>query len=334
MKLKFLKTAIIIFLIGSCISLAYAWGSWGHKHISRAAVFALPDSMRPFFYNHIDFITEGAVVPDLRKYIINDKAEGPRHYIDIEDFGNLPISEFPKTTKEAYTKYDSAFLYKTGYLPWYIQNLTYKLTEAFKKKNKSEIIFVATELSHYIADAHMPLHTSSNHDGQKTGQKGVHALWESLLPKMFGDNYNFKVAPAVYINDLTAETWKIIEQSHSQVEPLLKIEMQVRKSFNKDNMYKKDADGNLIKSYNSPIYSDEYAEQFHTALNGMVEQQLRLSITDIANFWYTAWVNGGSPNIIALDDPHLTKQNRKNYKRELRAYNNGKILNLSLDRED
>ncbi|MEO9211290.1 MAG: zinc dependent phospholipase C family protein [Ginsengibacter sp.] len=334
MKLKFLKISLVFFLLAGSIGLAYAWGSWGHKHISRSAVFALPDSMRTFFYNHIDFITEGAVVPDLRKYVINDKVEGPRHYVDIEDFGNLPISSFPKTTKEAYTKYDSAFLNKTGYLPWYIQNMTYKLTEAFKKKNKSEIIFIAAELSHYIADAHMPLHTSSNHDGQLTGQKGVHALWESLLPQMFGNDYNFKVAPAVYINDITAETWRIIEQSHSLVEPLLKIEMQVRKSFPKDNMYKKDAEGNLIKSFNAPVYSDEYAQHFHTALNGMVEQQLRLSITDVANFWYTAWVNGGSPNLTSLDDPNLTKQNRKNFKRELKAWNKGKLLNLSFDKGD
>jgi hypothetical protein len=333
MKTKFLKISLIFLLITGSISLVFAWGSWGHKHISRAAIFALPEGMQKFYYNHIDFITEGAVVPDLRRALINDKNEGPRHYIDIEDFGKIAFSSFPKTTKEAYTKYDSNFLNKTGYLPWYIQNISEKLTQAFQKRNKSEILFLSTELSHYVADAHMPLHTSSNHDGQLTNQKGVHALWESMLPQMFGEAYDFKTAPAKYIADVPAETWKIIHQSHSLVDTLLSIEKKVRNSFTADNMYKKDSSGKMVMFYNSPVFSDEYAQHFHTALGGMVERQLRLSIYDVACFWYTAWVNGGSPNLLSLDDPHLTKQNSKNYKRELKAWKKGKLLNLSIERE-
>ena len=333
MKTTIRKISFLLLLILGSISLVYAWGSWGHKHISRAAVFALPESMRSFYYNHIDFITESAVVPDLRKYVINDKMEGPRHFVDIEDFGNIPLDAFPKTTKEAYAKYDSTFLNKTGYLPWYIQNLTEKLTQAFKKKNKSEILFISAELSHYVADAHMPLHTSSNYDGQKTNQKGVHALWESMLPQMFGEAYNFKTEPAKYINDIPVESWRIIAQSHSLVDTLLAVEKKVRNNFTPENMYKKDDAGKTVMFYNSPVFSDEYAKQFHTELNGMVEQQLRLSIYNVACFWYTAWVNGGSPDLTAMDDPKLTKQNRKNYKRELKAWNNGKVLNLSLERE-
>jgi len=49
----------------------------------------------------------------------------------------------------------------------------------------------------------------------------------------------------------------------------------------------------------------------------------------VACFWYTAWVNARSPNLISLDDPHLTKQNKKNFKIELKAWKKGKLLNLS-----
>lgn len=333
MKSKFLKITFILLLIASSAGLVFAWGSWGHKHASRDAVFALPNSMRIFYYNHIDFITEAAVVPDLRRALINDKNEGPRHYIDIEDFGKMPMSSFPKTTKEAYQKYDSAFLNKTGYLPWYIQNMTEKLTQAFKKKNKSEILFLSAELSHYVGDAHVPLHTSSNHDGQLTNQKGIHALWESTIPQMFGDKYNFRVAPAQYITDIPAETWKIITHSHELVDTLLAADKEVRNTVSAENMYKKDETGKTVMFYNSPVYSDEYVTKFHDALKGMVEKQLRLTAHDIACYWYTAWVNGGSPDLTSMDDPHLTKQNRKNYKKELKAWDNGKILNLSIDRE-
>jgi S1/P1 Nuclease len=333
MKNRFLSLLLFIAFLLTGISLVFAWGSWGHKHISRAAVFALPDAMQEFYYNHIDFITESAVVPDLRRALINDRNEGPRHYIDIEDFGKIPLDAFPKTTKEAYTKYDSTFLNKTGYLPWYIQNLMDKLTTAFQKKNKSEILFLSAELSHYVADAHMPLHTSSNHDGQLTNQKGVHALWESILPPMFGDAYDFKTAPAQYLPDVTAATWKIISQSHALVDTLLFEEKQVRNRFSAANMYKKDSLGKTVMFYNSPVFSDEYAKEFHNALNGMVEKQLRLSIYDVACFWYTAWVNGGRPDLLKLDDPKLSRRNHKNYKRELKAWKKGHLLNLSVPKE-
>lgn len=333
MKKKIVSFIFIFLLITGSNALLFGWGAWGHKHINKAAVFALPDGMIKFYYNHVDFITEGAVVPDLRRGVLNDRNEPPRHYIDIEDFGNIPIDSFPKTTKEVYTKYDSAFLNKTGFLPWYIQNLMDKLTQAFQKGSKSEIIFISTELGHYIADAHMPLHTASNYDGQQTSQRGVHALWESRLPELFGNDYDFKTGKAKFISDIPAETWKIIAQSHSLEIPLLTAEKKLRDNFNKENLYKKDSSGKNILSYNQPVFSDEYARQFNTALDGMVEQQLRISIQDIANYWYTAWVNAGKPDLLSLDDNHLTRQNAKNFKAEYKAWNEGKILNLEIEKE-
>jgi hypothetical protein len=71
-----------------------SWGTFGHEHINRAAVLALPDPLLAFFYNHIDFITEESSVPDLRKYTLNYKAENFRHFINLENFGSqniLPI---------------------------------------------------------------------------------------------------------------------------------------------------------------------------------------------------------------------------------------------------
>lgn len=315
-------------LISGSVSIAFAWGRWGHKHISRAAIFALPDGMQKFYYNHIDFITESAVIPDLRRALLNDKNEPPRHFIDIENF-KTPISDLPRSLKEAFEKYDSSFLNRNGYLPWYIETLTEKLTYAFKKKDKSEILFLSAELSHYIADAHMPLHTSSNYNGQFTGQKGIHSLWESALPEIFGNSYNFKTPLAKYIENIPEETFKMIEQSHSLVDTVLEKDKEVRSHFTAESMYKKDSNGKTVMFYSSPVFSKEYETAFNKALDGMVERQLQLSIYDVACYWYTAWVNGGEPDLISMDDPHLTKQNKKNYKIELKAWEKGKLLNLT-----
>ena len=93
---------------------------------------ALPEPLQTFFYNHIDFITQESTVPDLRRNVLNDKNEPPRHYFDMENFG--AVENFPKTMEEAKLKHDEKFLTKNGILPWYIQDMMAKLTKAFKDK--------------------------------------------------------------------------------------------------------------------------------------------------------------------------------------------------------
>lgn len=333
MLIRKISIAFLTLVLLVCsTTLLYSWGFWGHKHINRSAVFALPPEMRTFYYNHIDFITEGSVVPDLRRALLNDKAEPARHFLDIENF-KVDVDALPRTSKEAYAKYDSAFLLKEGYLPWYMQSLMDKLTLAFNRKNKSEIIFLSAELGHYMGDAHVPLHTSANYDGQLSNQKGIHSFWESRLPETFGGTYNFYTGEAKYIDDITSEIWRIIKHSSLRVDSVLSIEKQLRANFPQQDLYKKDSAGKTILRFNQPVLSDQYAARYHSALNGMVERQMRMAAANLSNFWYTAWVNGGKPNLTSLDDPDLAKQNRKAFKKEMKAWQSGRLLNLKIKTE-
>ena len=152
----------------------------------------------------------------------------------------------------------------------------------------------------YVGDAHVPLHTSSNHDGQLTNQKGIHAFWESQLPELFGDSYNFNTGNAAYIADVNAETWRIIKNSHDLVDTLLRVERDLSSAFPKDSIYLHDKLGNLVKNkFKQTIHSTEYARQYHILLRGMVENQMRGAIAAIANYWFTAWVNAGKPDFRA-----------------------------------
>jgi len=74
-----------------------------------------------------------------------------------------------------------------GILPFYIPQLYLKLVHAFKFKDLKNILRLAADLGHYVGDAHVPLHTSSNYNGQLTGQTGLHAFWESRIPELFAD---------------------------------------------------------------------------------------------------------------------------------------------------
>jgi hypothetical protein len=330
------KLFFVVLFIGGSITLVFGWGAWGHEHINRAAVFALPDdNLRSFFYNHIDFITDEAGVPDIRKYTMNDKDELPRHYINLESYWQDVPDSLPRTFKEIRLKYSGDALQKFGILPWYIQEMMDKLTAAFKQKRKEEILFLAADLGHYLGDASMPLHTSVNHDGQLTNQKGIHALWESQLPELFGDTYNLNTGKAVYIKDVNAEIWKIILSSHRLADTLLMIDQTLQSTFGGDSkVYELDTAKNIRKNkFNQPIHTIAYAKKYNSLLNGMVEKQMRVAIAATANFWYTAWVNAGKPNLGDLDTKETTERNAANLQKDLKLWQQGKINGLKPDKE-
>ncbi|NUM81975.1 S1/P1 Nuclease [bacterium] len=325
-SLQFKKRVwIILFLI--VIPLILGWGAYGHERINRAAVMALPSPLLEFFYNHIDFVTQESSVPDLRKYTLRDKAEHPRHYIDLENFGIL--DSIPLTMKEAKIKFSDSFLDSNGILPWYLMESMEKLTRAFKEKRKTEILFLAADIGHYLGDANMPLHTSANHDGQLTNQRGIHAFWEAQLPEMFGSDYNFYTGEAKYIENIQSETWDIILRSHRLADTLLMIDRELKKSFSPDSILVKSADGKLSKNkFNQVIHTLNYAKQYHLKANGMIERQLRSAIRSTSNFWYTAWINAGKPDLSELDPKELTERNRKNLKDELSLWKKGKLFGI------
>ena len=322
-----MKPKLITFLVLGVGFLTLSWGIVGHERINKAAVMALPHQLQVFFYNHIDFITQEASVPDIRKYALNYKDENPRHYFDMENFG--AVDSLPKTMEEAKKKYDAKFLNDNGILPWYIEDMMVKLTKAFKDKNRGEILFLAADLGHYIGDAHMPLHTSANHDGQLSDQKGIHSLWESRLPELFSKNYNLNVPEAHYYPDVHKAIWDMIYDTHSFVKPLLDIDKKLRTSTPENKVFVVDADGKVVKTkYNTVQFTDEYANKLNKDLNGMVESQMKKAITATSSFWYTAWVNAGKPDLSDLDSAAVTQRNNQALKDDLKLFESGSLFGM------
>jgi hypothetical protein len=325
--------AVLLFVSGTS-SLLYAWGVWGHQHISRAAVFALPPEMRVFFYNHIDYITEESTVPDVRKYAMSDREEYGRHFIDVEFFGATPFATLPKTWKEAKAMYSTDTLQQAGILPWYMQEMQVKLTTAFKERKKDAILFLAADLAHYIADAHMPLHTSLNHDGQLTDQRGIHSFWEGRLPELFGNTYNFNIGTARYIDDPVTESWRIIRESNAMAETLLSTERTLKARLPKEQIWQLDSNKAIKKNaFGQPLHTLEYAKAYHSALDGMVERQMRSAIVATANFWYTAWVNAGKPNLTDLDSKATTIRSKPHLDEEIELWKQGKLFDITPNAE-
>jgi len=284
------------------IHISLGWGFWAHERINRMAVFCLPEDMQCLFKANIEYLTHHATDPDKRRNVVKDEA--PRHYIDIDHYGIYPYDSVPRKWKDAVAKLSEDTLKAYGIVPWYVEKMTYKLTEAFKNKNKKEILKIAADLGHYVADAHVPLHTTENYNGQLTNQVGIHNFWESRVPELLGEHYDYLVGKAEYLDKPLKKIWQIVLESNTEVDSVLKYEKQLNENFPEDRKYVIETKGHqTIK-----IYSDEFTTAYNKLLSNMAERRLRSSIQDVASFWYTAWVNAGQPDLHDLKDENTEQE--------------------------
>lgn len=297
-----------------------SWGFFGHKTINRDAVFILPKGMIGFYKNNITYLTAHAIDPDKRRY--TDPLEAPRHFLDADHYGKFPFDTVPQKWDEAAAKYSADTLNKYGTVPWAIQRNYYRLVQAFKDLDSIKILKYSEDLGHYIADAHVPLHMTSNYNGQLTNQIGIHAFWESRLPELFAEHYNFFVGKAIYINDPLKNAWQICRNTYSSLDSVLRIEKQLQQSFRLDQKY------TFIKNNNKIIrnYSEPYSNAYHDLLHGMVEKQMRASILFVGSYWFSAWVDAGQPELKGMIKRELSEEDKMKEKLEEYRFQNGKIL--------
>jgi hypothetical protein len=157
-------------------------------------------------------------------------------------------------------------------------------------RDPEKILKMSADLGHYIADAHVPLHTTENYNGQLTGQDGIHGFWESRLPELFSDQYDFFVGKATYVEDPQLAIWVGVASAHEQVARVLAEEKNLAAKF-QEKKYSFETKGRQ----SAKVYSWEYSRAFHKIMDGMIERQMRASIKMIGDFWYTAWVDAGQP---------------------------------------
>lgn len=293
---------------------ANAWGFWGHQRINRIAVFLLPPEMISFYKENIDFITEHAVDPDKRRYSVAEEA--PRHYIDLDHYCTLPCDSMPHRWKDAVAKYSEDTLKAYGIVPWHIQTMMYRLEDAFKAKDKQKILRTSAEIGHYIADSNVPLHTTENYNGAQTNQVGIHGFWESRIPELFGDDYDYFIGKAEFVAKPSERIWATVMESHRALDSVFGFEKQISQSFPADRKYAFDTRGVTT----GKMYSAEYTEAYSKMMDGMVERKMRRSIKMVADIWFTCWVNAGSPDLKKIETHQLTAQEQEEIDAEEKAW--------------
>jgi len=272
----------------------YFWGFYGHGLINQQAVFSLPPEMLILYKTEVRYLADHAVNPDRRRYAVKGEAE--KHYIDLDHYPDSVRYRLPKYWMAALEQYPEDSLRIRGIGPWSTYLCLISLTKALAARDKAAILRLSADLGHYLGDLNVPLHTTKNYNGQMTGQVGIHGFWESRVPELLAINYSFWVGKADYVPDPQQVLWEAVVRAHAQVDTVLSVEKKLSNTFPDGQKYSYEERNGLTVR----VYSRAFTEAYAAAIQGQVERQMRASIKMVADFWYTAWVNAGQPDLSNL----------------------------------
>ncbi|WP_245189519.1 zinc dependent phospholipase C family protein [Lunatimonas salinarum] len=283
------------------------WGFYAHRLINRQAVFSLPPEMIRFYKYHLTYITENAVNPDRRRYAVKGEAE--KHFLDADVYGDSAVYRLPRYWQQAVEQYSEDTLRAHGIAPWSTYHTFLQLIRAFELVDTKSILRISSDLGHYVGDIHVPLHTTKNYNGQLTGQYGIHGFWESRIPELLADDYEFWVGKATYLEQPQIAIWDALIRTHEAVDSVLQFEKSLSASFPENRKYSYEERGGI----NTRVYSKDFTHAYHRLLNGQVERQMRQAMKMIADLWFTAWVLAGQPDLNKADQPDSQQTQEENY---------------------
>lgn len=300
------KLFLIVLLLTTSLALSsYRWGFYAHRRINRLAVFTIPPELIGFYKKHIVYLTENAVNPDQRRYAVD--FEAPRHYIDLDVYGDSALQVVPHNWFDAVEKYTEDTLQAYGIVPWHITLMKYQLTRAFEARDLEKILSYSADIGHYIGDSNVPLHTTENYNGQLSGQYGIHGFWESRLPELYADDYDFFVGKAEYVDNVQERAWAAVTEAHLAMDSVLSFEKVLSEKFPESKKYAYEERGNSTVR----VYSQKYSHAYHQMLDGMVERRMRASIKMVGDIWFTCWVDAGQPDVEALMSLEWGEESKK-----------------------
>ncbi len=253
--------------------LALAWGSGANRLAVRWAVDTLPVSIRKYFIAHRPYLLQH--VNDPSQWMKKDRYERMRHYIFLDHYGMFPYLDLPHSYQAAVGEYGAGKIKANGVLPWQIGEYSLKLTEAMKAGKWDDVREDAAALAYYVADAHDPLHTTENYDGQLTGQAGLAERFGTQLFDRYSHFFIFRPDDAVKIEDPTQHAFEMVLESHTWVDQIIL------------------ADRSALGSL--PGYNGDYFDRFYSIVGSTVMREISSAAHDIGSYWYTAWLNAGRP---------------------------------------
>jgi hypothetical protein len=249
-----------------------AWGDRGHKLINAAAVENLPEPLRSYFRARKAYLVEHALDPDLLAQ--NDAAERPHHYTDLDADDSFPFLSLRRqfVLERAAPK---RWQLRNGDSIWQIERFTLRLADSLQHRRWQAADHDAVFAAHYAADLTQPLHTVMNYDGQLTGQRGVHARFETDLVNALADGWRLKPQPPTFEPDLRARIFQEMITSFSY----------------RNVIFASDRIAVFGRNYLDP----QYYAMFYKLAGPLAEKRLEAGASFVSSLWYTAWVRAGKP---------------------------------------
>jgi hypothetical protein len=271
---RFLLVSLgLTFLVELTGGTALAWGPPAHRLVNNWAVETLPPEIRGFFAANRQFLIDHANDP--AEWMKKDRYEGKRHYLYLDKYGMFPYLDLPHSFQRAVEKFGSGRINRDGVLPWQIGEYSLRLTNSLKAQNWPEARLNAAALAHYVADAHDPLHTTSNYDGQLTGQTGLASRFGVSLIERYQGFFIFRPIPAAKIDDPTEYAFQAVLEANTWVNQIVLFDRRAVEDFRD--------------------FNDDYFDRFYSQAGSIVVREINAAACDAGSYWYTAWLNAGRP---------------------------------------
>ena len=180
----------VLLLLALIPSSARAWGEHGHRLASEAATFHVPGELPGFFHRSYPQLIYMGYDPDRWRSSgpALDAVNPPNHFLDLEYVAHLELTsdryEFLAALTESGTLHRLGISNTTsGFLPWKVAELTDLLTVQWRlwrasggssierQQIENNIIAIAGELGHYVADAGNPHHATIHYNGWAAPQE-------------------------------------------------------------------------------------------------------------------------------------------------------------------
>lgn len=214
-----LKRTVFIVTIITISTLLSGWGDVGHSVISMKAELFFNHDM-DIFKEWLPYLAAHSSDADLRKK--DDPEEGPRHYIDIDNYESFVTNgRIPSTLDSVITMYGEKFVDDNGYLPWATIAAYDSVVACLVRNDMVNGKKHAADLGHYVADGHMPMHLTRNYDGQFTGNKGIHFRYEIKMIGLYEEQINYQGTPTKATDNVEEYIFRYIYQNYPYMDSIL-----------------------------------------------------------------------------------------------------------------
>jgi len=256
-----------------------AWGRRAHEMINAAAIRALPEPLRSYFLRDQFALADGASEPDTLAR--GNPAEERHHFIDADAYASFPFQRLQEQFVAEHLG-PNAIEIRNGDVIWQIDRFTLRLSSDFREGRWERVVHDAIFAAHFAADLTQPLHTVSNYDGQRTGQRGIHRAFETGVVDFYADRRTLHPAPAAELHGLRAAIFSEFLKSYQAAPVIFAADREVQKRWQPGD--------------------SRYAPALAGLLGPFTRNRLEDAACFVASLWYTAWRKAGSPDLQALNE--------------------------------